>query len=324
MRMFARPLAPPRQTGPDGRPRRIGVELEFSGLSGPAVAMYVQQLFGGTIQEIDTFRHCVAGGKLGEVTVELDMTIAHPAQPPEEGLAGKLKQTLHEAIGTLGILIMPLEVVLPPLPPERLPEVDRLVAALRRDGAVGTRDSLLNAFGLHLNVEVAALEDAYLLAHMRPFSLLAAWLRTSVDIDLARRLGPFTRPYPDHYVRRLADPLYRPDLGRLIDDYLDANPTRDRELDMLPVFAAIDLERIRARGGDSKLKPRPAFHYRLPNSEVDRPDWGVVEDWNRWVAVERLAANSGRLAALGQRFLDVYDGKESAAWVAETAHWAGG
>ncbi len=321
--MSAQPAFPPRQTGSDGTPRRIGVELELSGLSGAEVAERARELFGGRISQIDSFRYCVTGGELGEITVELDMSVAHPAQPPEDGLTGKLKQTVHKAVGTLGSLIMPIEVVFPPLPPERLPEIDRLVADLRRDGAVGTRDGLLNAFGLHLNVEVAALDSSYLLAHLRSFSLLAAWLRSRVDVDLARRLGPFTRPFPGEYVRKLADPRYRPDLAGLIDDYLDASPTRDRELDMLPIFAVLDPGRIHARIGDSKVKPRPAFHYRLPNSDVDRPGWGVVEDWNRWVTVERLAADADRLAALSRRFLDFHDGDESPSWVDETARWVG-
>jgi hypothetical protein len=45
-----------------------------------------------------------------------------------------------------------------------------------------------------------------------------------------------------------------------------------------------------------KIKSRPTFHYRLPNSRVDEPQWGgVVEDWNRWVQVERLAFDQRRL-----------------------------
>lgn len=312
-------LIPPRPVRADGHPRRIGIELEFSGLSVPEAGRRVREVLGGEIRELDPLRLCVEGGELGDVGVELDLTAAHPSMSAEEGLAGKLKQTVHEAIGALGSLIMPVEIVFPPLALDRLPEVDRLVAAIRGAGAVGTRGGLLHAFGLHLNIEVAELAADYLLAHLRSFALLAAWLRAEVDMDLARRLGPFTRPYPAAYVRRLADPSYRPDRLGLIDDYLDANPTRDRELDLLPVLACLDGGRVRKRVRDRKIKPRPAFHYRLPNSEVDRPGWGVVEDWNRWVSVERLAADPQWLEDLGRRFLDVHGGRESAEWVAETA-----
>ena len=63
---------------------------------------------------------------------------------------------------------------------------------------------------------------------------------------------------------------------RLIDDYVRFNPTRNRPLDMLPVLACLDRERTLAAVEDPHLtKPRPAFHYRMPNSLLDEPDWRV-------------------------------------------------
>ena len=38
----------------------------------------------------------------------------------------------------------------------------------------------------------------------------------------------------------MLDAGYGPDLGALIDDYLAANPTRNRALDLLPLFAELD------------------------------------------------------------------------------------
>jgi Putative amidoligase enzyme len=316
--MPAKPRLPPRPTAPHGGPRRVGVELEFTGVPGAEAAERARRLFGGTVEERDPHRHVVLGGSLGDLTVELDMRAAHPDGEDDGSLLGQVKQAVHSAIGTVGSLIMPLEVVVPPLPIERLPEVDRLVAALRRDGAVGTRGNLLHAFGLHLNPEVAAFDAGYLTDHLRAFALLAPWLRAAIDVDLTRRLSPYTRPYPDHYVQRLADPGYRPDLRRLVEDYLDANPARDRELDMLPVFAVVERDLVLGRAGSgSKVKPRPAFHYRLPDSNVEQPGWGVVADWNRWVAVEELAADPGRLAELGRSFLGRFGGQDSPDWVAE-------
>ncbi|OBX33760.1 putative amidoligase enzyme [Halomonas elongata] len=40
----------------------------------------------------------------------------------------------------------------------------------------------------------------------------------------------------------MLDPDYQPDLRTLIDDYLEYNPTRNRELDLLPLFAYLDPE----------------------------------------------------------------------------------
>jgi hypothetical protein len=51
------------------------------------------------------------------------------------------------------------------------------------------------------------------------------------------------------------------------------------------------------------VKPRPAFHYRLPNCMIDEPEWTVAREWNTWVAVERLAADPGRLGALSREYM---------------------
>jgi hypothetical protein len=316
--MAVQPLLPPRCHGPDGRPRRVGVELEFTGPDCRSVAGIARDLFGGRLEERDAYCFRVEGSELGDLTIELDMRAAHPSpDDTADGMGQRVKQAAHTAIGAVGSLLMPFEVAFPPLPIERLAEVDRLVGTLREHGAKGTRDRLLNAFGLHLNPEIAARDAAYLAAHLKAFALLASWLREEIDMDLARRLSPYTRPYPDAYVRLLADPAYRPDLARLADDYLDANPTRDRELDMLPVLAELAPERVNHRIQGQKVKPRPAFHYRLPDSRVDEPGWSVAVDWNRWVAVERLAAEPERLAALGQAFLEHFAGCPSRAWLEE-------
>jgi hypothetical protein len=43
----------------------------------------------------------------------------------------------------------------------------------------------------------------------------------------------------------------------------------------------------------------------------------VVADWNRWVAVERLAADPERLAWAGRIYLDRFAGQECPEWVDE-------
>ena len=192
---------------------------------------------------------------------------------------------------------------MPPVPIERLPEVDALIAALREGGAIGTQANPLHAFGMHFNVEIAENTADYLADHMKAFMLLSPWLREQIAIDPTRDLAPYIERFPHDYVLKVVDPGYRPDLAGLIDDYLDANPTRNRELDMLPVFAHLDPDRIFRVIDDAHVRPRPAFHYRLPDSRVDAPDWGVVPDWDRWVEVERLAANPLRLEQMASAYL---------------------
>jgi Putative amidoligase enzyme len=95
-------------------------------------------------------------------------------------------------------------------------------------------------------------------------------------------------------------PGYRPDLAGLASDYLAANPTRDRGLDLLPVLLHLDPARVRARLPREKVGARPALHYRLPRARVGEPGWGIAPAWAGWAAVERLAGDPDRLAALGR------------------------
>ena len=156
--MVDAPLLPPRPSRPDGTPRRVGVEIEFTGLDGREVAELARRVYGGTLHEDDPYRYHVRGSGVGDLTVELDMSAAHPDRGAGEGLGQRVKLAVHQDVGAVGSLVMPFEVVFPPLPVERLPEVDRLVAALRERGAEGTKSGLLNAFGLHLNPEAAAFD----------------------------------------------------------------------------------------------------------------------------------------------------------------------
>jgi hypothetical protein len=95
-------------------------------------------------------------------------------------------------------------------------------------------------------------------------------------------------------------PGYAPDQAGLIDNYLHANPTRNRELDMLPLFAWIDEDRVRSCVPDARIKARPTFHYRLPDARIGDPGWSLALEWNRWCVVERLAADAERLAAMSE------------------------
>jgi hypothetical protein len=70
-------------------------------------------------------------------------------------------------------------------------------------------------------------------------------------------------------------PGYRPDLAGLAGDYLAANPTRDRGLDLLPVLLHLDPARVRAALPREKVGARPALHYRLPRARVGEPGWGI-------------------------------------------------
>ena len=139
-----------------------------------------------------------------------------------------------------------------------------------------------------------SIEPDSLRRHLQAYLVLSPWLRASIDVDATRRLLPFVRPFPEAYVRKVLAADYRPDLHGLVADYLAANPTRFRELDLLPLFAYLVPEQYYATPADPLVKPRPAFHYRLPDSRVDDAVLG-----RRDRGVEPLAG--GRAAGGGSR-----------------------
>lgn len=294
-----------------GEPRRIGVEIEMAGVTLETMADAVIAEFGGHLQADDPFVFHVCDSEVGDFVLELDARVLKDRAYREHlGRLGielddadqaALERWLADAAGRL----VPHEMVAPPIPVAMLPRLDRVRATLQQAGALGTERALLYAFGLQLNIEIAQRDPESLLAILRAFVLMVEVLTTAGAIDLARRLSPYIRPFPGSFVRTILEPGFRPDMGGLIDTYLEHNPTRNRPLDLLPLFAEIDPERVAAAPVEHELvKPRPAFHYRLPNCEIDNPDWSLATPFNGWVEVERLAADHERLRHLGEEYLE--------------------
>jgi len=289
---------PPKTTNPEGEPRRIGVEIEFGGIDLDQAAALVRDIFGGEIGAPSAHVRAVRGTGIGDFEIELDAQLVHPKSEDDE-----IERKARKLAGDLSSGFVPTEIVGPPAPLQSLDDFDRLIDALREAGAEGTQDGIGYAFGLQLNPEVASLKAGDILATLQAYVLMSPLLRRRIDVDPMRRLLPYVDPFPLAYARKILDPDYAPDIAALIDDYLSGNPTRNRELDMLPLFAHLDEDRVRARLDDPLIKARPTYHYRLPNTNFSDPGWGAVVEWNRWVIVERLAADDGRRTNLAETFL---------------------
>ncbi len=287
------------------------MEIEFAGLSPAAAAEAVALVAGGTARPDGPHRALVEGAAWGEFRVELDMALAHRRM--EEGAGRALRDLMLDVAAN----IVPVEVVCPPIPWDEAHALDDLCALLARMGAAGTRDGLLYAFGLQLNVEPPALDAPTLLADLRAFLLLRDWLRAEIAVDAARDLWRFADPFEDAWCAATLAADYAPDLAGLIDDYLADNPTRDREIDALPLFCQLDEARVRAVLPREKINPRPAWHYRLPNSEIGAPGWGPGREWARWVVVERLAADPALLRAAADAWLANHDSLAPQDWTQE-------
>ena len=302
-------LLPPVTHTPDGRIRRAGFEFEYAGLDIKTSARIVGDVFGGEHLVRSTFHHIIQSD-LGNFSIEIDASLLKDKKyekplralgiDPEKTSIEWLELALLDTFSTL----VPIEIGTPPMPIDRLDRLSDLRRRLHDARAKGTRASILYAFGFHINPELPSDDPAVIRDFVRAFLLLYPWMKQRAQVDMTRRISPFINPFPDAYARLILDENYPASRERLIDDYLEHNPTRNRPLDMLPVLAHLDFDRVMQRVEDPHLvKPRPAFHYRLPNCMLDEPDWRVAREWNTWVAVERLAYDTPRLAEMSRDYL---------------------
>ncbi|MDY0226173.1 MAG: amidoligase family protein [Desulfomicrobium apsheronum] len=301
---------PPWLKNAEGQMRRVGVELEISGLELDALAGCVAEFLGLRIEATGRYERLLTGDAAGDWVVELDFDLLKKLGR-EPHMAGApvvdFGRTAEDVLAWAAELLVPLEIISPPLPLTRLHEVEALIVRLRAAGAKGTSDSIVNAFGMQFNPELPSFEPELITASLKAFLCLYDWLFERADIDLSRRVTSYVNPFPAGYVEKVITADYRPGLATLIDDYLAYNPTRNRALDMLPLFMFLDEKRVRAKADDVLIKARPTFHYRLPDCDIHKPEWGLYVAWNDWVEVERLAADNQRLEACCAAYLEYLD-----------------
>jgi Putative amidoligase enzyme len=287
-----RPVLPNRTPGAD---RRVGVEIEFLGLSARAAAMILARHFGGAAEAEDPHAYRIQGTRLGDIAVEMDLRHVHPRR--RGNLMVKPGARTAALLGRLLSPVVPRELIVAPIAVHCLPEIDTAVSILHVAGARGCGVVLLDSLGLHFNIEVPAADAATVTSCFKAFLILEPRLRREIAQGSLRRTLALPPPYPEAYRRRVLDPAYWPEMPDLMVDYLVANPSRKRGLDLLPLFAHLDEERVRAVLPREKISPRPVFHYRLPQACPGVPGWSVMPDWERWLAVEALAADQAALLA---------------------------
>lgn len=289
---------PPHLRRDDGTPRRIGVELELIGLDIDTLSGIVVEHLDGEVNKKSEYEHIVTGDAHGDWKVELDFAfLKEKGRESDKGdsLISEIDTAAEELLRASAEQVVPYEIVSPPLPMDELGSIEVLIEKLREAGAQGTKAGLTYAFGMQFNPELPDTSAATIVRYFKAFLCFFDWLKERAQVDWTRRLTVYTDPFPRSYVRMVVDPAYQPALDVLIDDYLSANATRNRALDMLPLFKHLDEKRVMAAVDDPRVKSRPTLHYRLPNCEVDDPTWGLHRAWENWLQVEHLAAEPERL-----------------------------
>lgn len=269
--------------------RRVGVEIEFAGLSEDRVAQIVCGTLGGTATISGTYARLITGSALGALRVELDTAWR------DEIARGPT------ALDELAHLLIPVEIVTDPIAESDLARLEDLVPVLRDAGAQGTNAALTHGFGVHFNPELTDLTLPAILPVLQSYALLEPWLRHHEPMGLARRALPFTAAWP-HALRcdlLLSSP---PDLDALVALYLEHAPSRNYGLDLLPLLHHISPETVVRQLGKDAPGARPTYHFRLPSCRIDEPGWSLSEEWMKWKLVEYIAARPELLTQLNTRW----------------------
>lgn len=306
----------PHPCAPTGKVRKTGFELEFASVDIARCADDVVSIFGGTALRKNSMLFHVSDTIVGDFRIELDAVFAQkiaaqletpsevkkPSPPGESDikLRTKLSEWLHKAAAE----IIPLEIVSPPISEKNLPKLEELRLKLHNDNAQGTGAGIFYGFGMHINPEIHSSDTSEILDIMRAFVLLYPWLKSVLKVDLSRRVTHFIDPFPVKYAQKITSVDYAPSLKELMEEYVADNPTRNRALDLLPLFSHLEPAFFKTLPlpENEKLNSRPTFHYRLPNCELDNPHWCIARDWNSWVRIEELAADKKTLKQMMQSY----------------------
>lgn len=299
-------IKPPSTTTDNGEERRVGIEIEFSGLklqeATDVLLKYLEKHCEKCKQDKKgRYENVISGDNAGDWVIEFDYD--YLKKIGRESAYNDWRDNAEKGLAWLAESVVPLEIVSPPLALNRLNDVEELIADFRKAGAKGSSDSIAYAFGMQLNPELPDLKADTICAHIKSFLCLYDWLLKKIDPDISRRLSSYIDPFPKAYLELVLNNDYWPDREQLMDDYLKHNPTRNRALDMLPLFRHIDEDRVTNAVKDNLIKSRPTFHYRLPGSEIHRSDWGLFSVWNDWVRVEQLAHNRELLNQVSADYL---------------------
>lgn len=297
---------PDIQNTTNGKERRVGVEIELSGLGYEQLVSLAAELLEGQATAESRYVSKLETA-LGSFIIELDSDPIKDLDLADERWPQSLRELggqAMEVIDAAAERIVPLEIVSPPLPFSELGQIETLVKELREAGALGSNESIYFAFGLQLNPELPDLKPATLVRYYQAFAVLYDWLKARHQLDISRKFTPYIEPWSSRYTDLLIADDYAPDQQQMMVDYLETNPTRNRALDLLPLFAHLDKPLLDEYVTDPRIKSRPTLHYRLPDCDIDNPNWHFSSVWNDWVVVEQLANHAEDLAELRKLFRD--------------------
>ncbi|MDB2414818.1 amidoligase family protein [Rickettsiales bacterium] len=298
-----------------GKNRKTGFEFELASIEIDACSKILAELFDGKIEKKNSLDVKILCQNMGDFKVELDAHMIknmvsklekkEPISDEDIIDINKIKSFVSKLIGDASGKFVPCEIVTPPMKFDDFSKLEDLRESLMNKGAEGTGASFVNAFGMHINTEIPSEEVSDIRDILRAFLILYPWLLEVMNIDISRRVLTYIDPFKKPYINLILDKDYNPSWDQFISDYIEHNPTRNRALDMMPLFAHLKPESMKLLKAEDRelIKARPTFHYRLPNCEMDNKNWSIARDWNYWVMVEELSADKEKLEAMSLEYL---------------------
>ncbi|WP_434581245.1 amidoligase family protein [Sulfurimonas sp. NW15] len=304
-------MQPPVRINASNELRKVGFELEYSAIElQKSAELLIETLESGSMEKINPYHYKIRDTCYGDFNLILDFQflISQGLQKwlqnigLDQFIETEIALALEEFIATLSQTIVPYEITTPPLPLDKIAIIEKIKETFRINGALGTDANPLYAFGFHINPQAFSFEVTEIIDTLRAFFILYETLVLWLQPDIVRRISPYIKPFEEEYIQKVLKTSYKPDMNRFICDYLQYNPTRNRALDLLPLLAWIDSNQVFKTLPEEKISPRPAYHYRLPNSKVDKKEWHTYDAWNSWVIIEKLAQDKEMLAQLAGEY----------------------
>ena len=186
----------------DGSERKVGVEVELSGLGYEELVSLCARLLNGKSKQVSRYVSEIQTDQ-GAYTIELDSDPIKDLDLQDSRLPESVRELGGHAMSVIDAAaekIVPLEIVSPPLPFGQLERMESLCDELRKAGALGSQEAIYYAFGLQLNPELPDLKADTIVRYLRAFAALYEWLKERHQIDFSRKLTSYIEPWSSGYI----------------------------------------------------------------------------------------------------------------------------
>lgn len=287
-----RPVTPPTPGRHGGGVRRVGVEIEFTGLGADEVAGLAERVYGGKCERIDRQALLLRGSSVEEVEIALDLQLADRSLKVRTPL--RSGGSASKIIDNPGTPVAPLAIIARPIPWTQLHRLDALAGELAEASMKAAAHTPVEAFGLYLNPEIQADDATAIAAVMKAFALLAPLFDAERGTGGTSRPSGYVGPWPEIYLAKLLSPDYWPDRAILANDHVEAVGDRLCGLDLLPLWAELEPGASKGSRVGDPVKGRRAYRIRLPDHGSS--SGGLVSSLgNDWLRIEELAADDALL-----------------------------